>query len=195
MKKQKAIEPSEILIGDDGTVRDKPIEANPWLRFLARAFDYSLFFSFLWAISAGKIESTLVPLEYFLWIPVEAAFLRWLGTTPGKWVLGIQLRQGRLPRLDYPTALRRSFNVWFRGLGMGVPFLNVICSLVAFQRLKAFKVTTWDRDDHIQIRYLRIGTWRIVLALLIATLGLGFYYGQKYQILEKTHPQKSANSL
>src|SRR5689334_21790050 len=100
----KAIERTEILIGEDGTVRDKPLASNPWLRFLARMFDYSLFFTALLAISWRKIEtSSLVPFEYFLWIPVEAAFLRWLGTTPGKWFLGIKLQQGRLFRLDYLT--------------------------------------------------------------------------------------------
>ncbi len=180
MKKQKAIEPTEILIEGDGTVHEKPAIANPWLRFLARMFDYSLFFMVLWSISSGKIESTsLVPFEYFLWIPLEAAFLRWVGTSPGKWILGIKLQQGRLQHLDYLTALRRSFHVWFRGLGMGIPFLNVICMLVAFQRLKAFKITTWDRDDHIHISYCRIGKWRILLAAAIAVAGLGFYFTQR----------------
>jgi hypothetical protein len=197
MKKQKVIEPSEILIGDDGTVRDKPEEATPWIRFLARMFDYSFFFTGLWAISRGKIESSLVPYEYFLWIPVEAAFLRWLGTTPGKWLLGIKLQQGRFLQLDYLTALRRSFHVWFRGLGMGIPFINVVCMLVAFQRLKAFKTTTWDRDDHIHVSYRRGGKWRIVLAVIITIGGLGFYFSEKHEILktkEESNPRGWKNS-
>jgi hypothetical protein len=186
MKKQKVIEPSEILIGDDGTIRDKPFPGNPWLRFLARMFDYSLFFMVLWVISKGKIETaSLVPFEYFLWIPVEAALLRWVGTTPGKWILGIKLQQGRIHRLNYLIALRRSFHVWFRGLGMGIPFINVICMLVAFQRLKAFRITTWDRDEHIHVFYRKAGKWRIVLAIIITVAGLGFYFGEKHEILQK----------
>ena len=184
--KQKVIEPSEILINEDGTIRDKPAPGNPWLRFLARMVDYALFFMALFAISWGRIESaSIVPFEYFLWIPVEAAFLRWLGTTPGKWLLGIKLQQGRILRLDYITALRRSFNVWFRGLGMGIPFINIICMLVAFQRLKLFKITSWDRDDHIHVSYRNIGKWRIVLAVLIAVLGLGYYFSEKHEVLQK----------
>jgi hypothetical protein len=152
-------------------------------------FDYSLFFLALWFISLGKIESaSLVPFEYFLWIPVESAFLRWIGTTPGKWILGIKLHKGRLPHFDYLSALRRSFHVWFRGLGMGVPFINVICMLVAFYRLKTFQITTWDRDDHIHVSYGRIGKWRIVLAAVVAIAGLGFYFSEK-QIFQKKEIQ------
>jgi hypothetical protein len=176
VKRQKAIEPSEILIGDDGTVRDMLAAPSPWLRFLARMFDYALFFSGLGVLFRSKVESSLVPFEYFLWIPIEAAFYHWLGTTPGKWLLGIDLRQGRVSKLDYLTALRRSFSVWFRGLGMGIPFVNIVCMLVAFQRLKVFHLTTWDRDDHLKISYRRIGKWRIILAILVTVLGFGFYY-------------------
>jgi len=181
MKKEKVIEPSEILINGESSTQERSVH-SPWLRFLARMVDYSLFFLALFAISWGKIESaSLVPFEYFLWIPVEAACLRWLKTTPGKWILGIDLKQGRLS-LDYITALRRSFHVWFRGLGMGIPFINIICMLVAFQRLKMFKVTSWDRDDHIHISYRQIGRWRIGLAILIAVVGLGFYFSEKHDI-------------
>lgn len=178
--KQKAVDPSEILINDDGTVNHMAYHAKPWLRFLGRMFDYSLFFLFLWAISWGKSENTLIPFEYFLWIPVESLFLWSLGTTPGKWLLGITLSQKKGKKLDFPTSLRRSFHVWFRGLGMGIPFINVVCMLVAFQRLKVLKTTTWDRDDHIHVAYQQIGKWRIVLAVLITLVSLGYYYSQKH---------------
>jgi hypothetical protein len=185
MKKEKVVEPSEILMSGDGTVQDKSLAASPWLRFLARMVDYSLFFMALFAITWGKIESgSLVPFEYFLWIPVEAECLTWLKTTPGKWILGINLEQGR-HSLNYMTALRRSFHVWFRGLGMGIPFINIICMLVAFQRLKLFKITSWDRDDHIRIFYKQIGKWRIGFAILIAVIGFGFYFNEKREIAHR----------
>ena len=36
-------------------------------------------------------------------------------------------------------------------MGMVIPFLNAICMFVAFSRLKAFQITSWDRDDHFQV--------------------------------------------
>jgi hypothetical protein len=188
MKKQKVIEPSEILMSGEETIHESS-NPRPWLRFLARMVDYSLFFMALFTISWGKIESTsLVPFEYFLWIPVEAACLTWIKTTPGKWILGIDLQQGR-HSLTFMSALQRSFHVWFRGLGMGIPFINIICMLVAFQRLKMFKITTWDRDDHIRISMRPIGKWRIGFAILIAVMGLGYYFNAKHEIV---HSKKTA---
>lgn len=63
---------------------------------------------------------------------------------------------------------------------MGIPFVNVICMLVAFQRLKIFRITTWDRDDHIQVNYRHVGKWRIVLAVILTIASLGFYFGEKH---------------
>lgn len=189
------IEPSEILVDGQGTIRDDPIRANPWLRLLARFFDYSLFFMLLLILRKlnqgqlplGRLES-IVPYEYFVWIPIEAALLRFWGTTPGKWFIGTDLRQGRRPRLDFMTALQRSFKVWFRGLGMGIPIVNAICMLVAYNRLKVFKITSWDRDDHILVTHRRVGRWRIYLAAAIAICGIIVYSNTKDYSNNLTQP-------
>jgi len=179
--KEKVIDPSEILIDSEGTIRDKPEIANPWIRFLGRLFDYAWFFLALYAIKSLLIHKPmkyegLIPLEYVLWIPVEAFFLWALGTTPGKWWFRTEIRQGRLTRLDYVTALRRAFRVWTRGIGLGIPFVNALCMLVAYHRLKALKITSWDRDDHIQVTHLPISRFRLGLGAFIAIGGVLAYY-------------------
>jgi hypothetical protein len=187
---EKIVEPSEILVDGDGTIRDEPIRANPWLRFIGRMFDYSLFFTALWALRKqfggvlpfGEVES-FIPFEYFVWMPIEAAFLFLIGTTPGKWVLGTDVRQGRKKKLDYLTALRRSFNVWFRGIAMGIPVLNAFCMLIAYHRLKMFKITSWDLDDHIQVTHHPIAQWRFVFAVIVAVAGLLFHFGMKSTLI------------
>ncbi len=180
---RKVVEPSEILTEDDGTIRSDSLRANPWTRFLARMTDYFLFIlvlrathSIAWGpLPFGKWES-IVPFEYFLWIPIEALFLWTWGKTPGKWFLNIDLWYGKRGRPDYLTALRRSFHVWFRGMGMVIPFLNAICMLVAFSRLKALQITTWDRDDHFQVTQRFVPTWKIVVASIMAINVAGFYF-------------------
>lgn len=179
------IEPSEIIIEGKSEPKRHPVPVNPWLRFLARFFDYSLFFLLLLGLQYtfrgqspfGKYEH-LIPFEFFIWIPFEALFLFLWGKTPGKWFLGIELKPKR--KFDYMSALKRCFAVWFRGLGMGIPIINCLCLLVAYQRLKLFKTTSWDRDDQIQVIHHPIARWRLISAAIITLFGLLFYYSWNY---------------
>lgn len=183
---RKSIDPSEIIIENDGTVRNDTSRINPWIRFVARMFDYSLFIVLLWGVHRaipgstefGRFESW-IPFEYLLWIPVEAALLWVWGKTPGKWLLKIELRQGWRKRPDYLSAIRRSYHVWLRGLGMGIPFISAICLLVAYQRLKIFHLTSWDKDDHFQILHRPVSRMRLGFAVSIAILGFWFYFHEK----------------
>lgn len=182
----KVIEPSEIIIDQQGLPKEDTSRVNPWIRFLARFFDYSLFFLLLWGLRVllhghfplGWFEH-LIPFEFFVWIPFEALLLSTWGTTPGKFFLRTELKQGRKIRLDYITALKRAFNVWFRGLGMGIPIINCFCLLVAYHRLRVFRQTSWDREENIIVLHRPIGRWRIIAAAIIAAGGLLFYYTDK----------------
>ena len=181
----KIVEPSEILLDVDGTIRREETYGKPWLRFLGRMFDYAVFFLALGGMerlvgraAIPQIEG-LVPLEYALWIPIEATLLWGLGTTPGKWLIGTHLKQGKNARLDYPSALKRSAKVWFRGIGLAIPIINAICMMVAYQRLLVFKTTTWDRDEHIQVSHRQVGAWRLGLAAIVAIFGMAYHFGQR----------------
>lgn len=182
----KVIDPSEIIIDKAGTIKEDLFHANPWIRFLARFVDYAWFFLLLWAgrvifnghVPLGKFES-LIPFEFFVWIPIEALFLTLWGSTPGKFFLKIKLRQGRRFKLDFRTAIKRSFNVWLRGLGMMIPAINGFCLLVAYYRLKTFQTTTWDKEDHIVVSHAPIGRWRIITAAIFAAGALIFYFKAK----------------
>lgn len=194
----KVIEPSEIIIEGGQGRKEDAVHVNPWIRFLARGMDYSLFFLLLLAsrkifhgqLPFGKYEN-LVPFEYFVWIPIEALFLSTWGKTLGKWFLKTKLRAGKKERLDYMTALRRSFSVWFRGLGLGIPVVNFFCLLMAYQKLKIFHITSWDRDDHITLTHAPIGRWRIYVAAFIAATGILCYYTEKNRELIPTKMQES----
>src|SRR3990167_7840712 len=186
---EKIIDPSEIIIEKSGTIKENLIRANPWTRFLARFFDYVFFILILWGARAllhvrpisSQYES-FVPFEFFIWIPIEAILLSTLGTTLGKFLLKIKLRQGRRFRLDFRTAIKRSFNVWLRGLGMMIPIINGICLLVAYNRLKVFQMTTWDREDHIAVSHAPIGRWRVIVSALITVAVFVMYFNGKRQI-------------
>lgn len=179
----KAIEPSEILGREEPRKKTEAQPSQPWVRFVARFFDYSLLFMLLIAARShapyGKFEF-FIPYEFFIWIPIEAFLLSTLGTTPGKFLLKIKLR----PKLDFMRALRRSFSVWFRGLGMGIPVINILCLLNAFQRLRLFHVTSWDKEDHITVTQQPVSKFRRYFAVFVAVVGCLFYYGIKRGIFE-----------
>jgi len=183
---ERIIEPSEIIVEQPNRRKENIAHVNPWIRFLARFVDYSLFFLLLLAskkLFRGQLPFSkydhLIPFEFFVWIPIEALLLSTWGKTPGKFFLKTRLKQGKRDKLDYSTALRRSFAVWLRGFGMGIPVLNCFCLLVAYNKLKVSQITTWDREDHISVTHYPIGRWRIYAAALIAATGALYYYSAR----------------
>ncbi|HSX11137.1 MAG TPA: RDD family protein [Chlamydiales bacterium] len=190
--KDQVIEPSEIFVeGVNHKPKENLSHVNPWIRCIARYFDYALFFLLLLAsrrlfhghLPFGKYEH-LVPFEFFVWIPIEALLLSTWGTTPGKFLLGTKLKSGKRVKLDYMGAMRRSFAVWLRGLGMGIIVLNFFCMLVAYNKLRLFGITTWDRDDHTVVTHHPIGRWRIYVAVFVAAAGILYYYLEKEKELQ-----------
>ncbi|PIS02892.1 MAG: hypothetical protein COT85_02345 [Chlamydiae bacterium CG10_big_fil_rev_8_21_14_0_10_42_34] len=182
----KVVEPSEIIVEQPQKQRENITHVNPWIRLIARFVDYSLFFLLLLSsrllfndhLPFGKYEH-LVPFEFFVWIPIEALLLSTWGTTPGKFFLKTKLKQGKKHKLEYMTALKRSFSVWIRGLGLGIPVLNFFCLLIAYNKLRLLQITSWDRDDHIVVTHYPIGRWRIYIAVFVAASGILYYYSEK----------------
>lgn len=181
----KVIEPSEIIIDQPSESHEGSVsKANPWMRFVARFFDYALFFNLLHLF--GKKFFALpyeqfIPIEYFAWIPVEAFLLWSWGTTPGKWLLGTEIKKGALRRLPWPIAFRRSFSVWFRGMGLGIPIINVICLISAYYRLRVFQTTSWDRDEQITVSHHVLPKWRFYIVFFLTAAGMIYYsYWKKF---------------
>lgn len=173
----KAIDPSEIITGEPP--RPKPSTVNPWIRCAARLFDYALFF-FLLSWVSGKAVSAIpfenwVPLEFFAWVPLEALLLWIWGTTPGKWLLRTHLKKGLANKLDFESALRRGFSVWVRGMGLGIPILNVLCMLASYHRLRVLRTTSWDLQEKIAVFHEGVPKWRFYCVFALAIIGLIYY--------------------
>jgi hypothetical protein len=169
-----AIEPSEIITGKEAP-KQAALRQNPWLRLIARLFDYALFFTLIHFTTLMRFEPSWLPLEFLAWVPFEAFLLWSWGTTPGKWLLGIELYRMLGKRFSWEPAFRRSFYVWFRGLGMGIPVINVLCALVSYHRLKTFHATSWDQQEGITVVYRPLPKWRLYVTAVLAFIGLSFY--------------------
>jgi hypothetical protein len=95
---------------------------------------------------------------------IESLLLSTIGTTPGKWLFKIRLIPPSGERPKYSTALSRSLKVWWRGLGMGFPFVSLITMTIAYEKLKKNGITTWDKDGGFIVVHERIGPLRVIVA-------------------------------
>ena len=155
-------------------------QRRPWVRFLARKLDYSLFtllglalLALGFAILGGPLEVFLILsqfLGFILFFPfvfAEAAMLAAWGTTPGKEFFKIRLRNCDGSRLSYADALNRSIKVWFRGNGMGIPLVITVCSLLAYARLMEKGTTSWDEQGAFKVTHQPVGAGRTVIVILV----------------------------
>ena len=113
-------------------------------------FILTVIFSVLFPVNAEKLlkvyENPILAglIIYFLWVPVEAAFLALTGTTPSKWIFGIRILKNTGGKLSYSEALKRTLSVWVQGEGMGIPIATLFTRLFAYRRLTKTGTTLWD---------------------------------------------------
>ena len=126
-----------------------------YVRFLGRMADImmhmTLYLSVL-RVSGLAFNPGFLPGSYeallYLCLPmvlVETAFLGTLGTTPGKAMLGVSVRDYRGGRLSFPTAFRRSLFVMVLGLGCFAPSLMLLALFFSWWWVRRFGFTPWDR--------------------------------------------------
>ncbi|WP_342148836.1 RDD family protein [Methylorubrum sp. SB2] len=107
-------------------------------------------------------------LETVLTIPLCALAVARCGSTPGKSLFGIRLRQdGRRP--DLRTMLRREWSVAARGQAFGVLLLAQLANASAYRHLKREGRTPWDAANGLTVHH-RPATWGMTLLLLILLL-------------------------
>jgi uncharacterized RDD family membrane protein YckC len=166
----------------DQARRDEPSPAEavadstprPWLRWAARLIDFGCFCVVLGV--AGELVSPGVALrvnEYALnilalalMVPVEAMVLSGFGTTPGKALLRIKVANADGSRLDFGTAFNRSFQVWMRGLALGIPIVMLFTMAFGYNRLTSTGSTHWDQALGLSVTHSKVTVlgW-IVLAM------------------------------
>lgn len=145
-------------------------QVRPWVRYWARMFDINLV-----SIVAGTIVVIAYPhaldppwagrifflFVIFLWVFVEPIFLSISGKTPGKWLLRTRVTTSSGDKVNYFTALSRSFKVWWRGLGIGFPLFSIFTLANSHRVLKKDKITSWDKDANLVVTHERIGAARV----------------------------------
>ncbi len=159
---------------------------NPWRRFWARYVDY-IFWGLIFGFSMGlgsrisKTVDAFTPdnealfgmLIIISWCVVEPILLSLFGSTPGKWLLKIQLRGVDGKKLSFGSALRRSWGVLLKGMALGFPIISFATLYSSYTNLKNTGSTKWDdeADTHITINKLSSARGWLILILVGAILG------------------------
>lgn len=109
----------------------------PWRRYFARQFDFALY-GLLWSLAAQwglrlniggsyvmlKVLSTVV--GAVLMVVIEPFLLHFWGTTPGKWLFGMEIRTPNGEKARHPYRLLPHLAGIHRGHGLGSSHLELV---------------------------------------------------------------------
>lgn len=130
-----------------------------------------------WAATAGRqgVEEAaaaelwlLLFMALAVWFVAESLLIGLFGTTPGKWLLGLRVRDARGGPPGLARAFRRSFAVYARGLAFGLAILTPIAMLIAGAQTLGKGQAPWDQglvveDESVASRWQLIAFLVVVL--------------------------------
>jgi DNA-binding transcriptional MerR regulator len=197
LKLLREIQINEKPLGRTDFQENMPREIHPWRRFFARWLDYGLWsavISFLYIVVLrvrplpGDFLSALITIAGMaLFIPAEALMLWKLGTTPGKFALGIRLESIQGGNLTWEEALRRSCNVFVLGNGCCIPLLEPVMKVMRYCEntgrifrgyiLDGPQEMPWDEETEIVYRDVNVKRAAVIALMLVLMLSIGIFSG------------------
>lgn len=183
---------SIVLPADDPREKDRiPPAGCPWRRFFARNVDaglYGLLWSMLsqWVfrINPDHFMSNLawtLACGYVSWLLTfvfEPVLLHYWGTTPGKWIFGLSVRDEGGEKLSIRTAYARLWGVFVYGNCYALPFFDWYCNYKCYRACKEEELP-WDLENgcSIVVREREVRWYRVALYLLVLVLRAAAGYG------------------
>lgn len=155
-------------------------QIRPWVRFWARLIDIyvvnivtGLLFSIFipQVLTWGMLAATVITI--FFTLLIEALLLSTWGTTLGKSLFQVFVRNSQGKKLSFSRAIKRCVSVWGWGLAFGIPVASLIFSGISYQRIKETGVARWDIEGNSLVSHKKIGIPRIVV---IASLVIGLLW-------------------
>lgn len=156
----------------------------PWQRFWARSLDL--------ALASGAVEVALalafhvsalntggrafqlltLLLGWALVFAGEPLLLSTWGTTPGKWLLGLELRDGEGRKLSRTEALERVWGVLWKGYGCEIPGYSLYRLYKSYRACGSGEGMPYDREQDLQYYSLVPNRWYGRAAASIALMML-----------------------
>lgn len=186
---------SIVLPADDPREKDRiPPAGCPWRRFLARNVDAGLY-GLLWLMLSQwvfrinpenfiQITASLAwsaACAYVGWLLTfvfEPVLLHYWGTTPGKWIFGLSVRDEDGNKLSIRTAYARLWGVFGYGNCYALPFFDWYYNYKCYRACKEEELS-WDLENgcSIVVREREVRWYRVALYLLVLVLRAAAGYG------------------
>lgn len=183
------------LAQDDLRERDRiPPAGCPWRRFLARNVDAGLY-GLLWSMLSqwvfrinpenfSQITASLawsaacVYVSWLLTFVFEPVMLHYWGTTPGKWIFGLSVRDEDGNKLSIRTAYARLWGVFVYGNCYALPLFDWYFNYKCYRACKEEELP-WDLENgcSIVVREREVRWYRVALYLLVLVLRTAAVYG------------------
>ncbi len=163
------------------------VNTHPWRRYFARLIDLIAIGGLIFVLSInflvyllpeniilintifGNIIVELI-IQYILWVPIEALFISFFGTTPGKWLYGISVIKIDGTKLSFSESLERAIFVWVKGDAFGIPIILLITNYFGYKRLTKSETTLWDNEVNSIVVHKKWGFIRVVFVVFITAL-------------------------
>ena len=137
----------------------------PWRRYWARGLDWSLYGTLVSLLLTGfQNRVVYVPLfTFFLMLFGEPMLLRLFGTTPGKAIFGIRVTDRDGARLDYNTALERTWTVLWEGEALRFPVIGWYFQYKSLNMAEQELPLAWENES--ELIFADDKNWRYLLLL------------------------------
>lgn len=138
----------------------------PWRRYWARSLDYSIC-----VLLVGGLlhlfpvwDYNRFPLNLLAMLLLEPLALCLFGTTPGKAIFGIRVLNPDGGKLDYDTALERTWTVLWEGEALRIPVVSEYFRYRSYQDAEDDLTLPWEWDSDLV--YTDGKNWRYLLYFL-----------------------------
>jgi len=163
-----------------------PKVRSPWRRFFARDLDgliygvildgiflacglnhliYSTWYQYGSSGQRNLMFFLAIGLGLLLTFVVEPILLHWFGTTPGKALLGLHVRDPEGGKLSYDQAVFRTGDVLLRGMGLCIPVVGWIQEVRCCSACEKGETLPWEEDTVLVLRDSK--AWRTVAFVVL----------------------------
>ncbi len=147
---------------------------SPASRMLARFVDMALYTALVFGVIYARqipFDAAWLPGSPLMWIGfvvLETVLVHYLGTTPGKALLGIQIRCVDGSAMTIGRAMSRACLIFIAGMGMMVSLLPLFMMGYSWWQLRSHGAVMWDvRCRTLPIMFSPVSRLRQLLAVVL----------------------------